>query len=73
MADEQGVPAFVVFSDATLLEMVRVRPATLDEMPGLIETLLGTHQGRLRLQEIHENCRKLMREIDAGEGLAATW
>lgn len=47
--------------------------ATLGEMPGLIEALLGTHQGRSRLQAIHENCRKLMREIDAGEGLAATW
>jgi len=30
IADEQGVPAFVVFGDAALREMCRVRPSTLD-------------------------------------------
>jgi ATP-dependent DNA helicase RecQ len=28
LAEERGVPAYVVFSDATLLEMVSIRPAT---------------------------------------------
>lgn len=32
LADEQGVPAYVVFSDATLEEMAILRPATLDQL-----------------------------------------
>jgi ATP-dependent DNA helicase RecQ len=32
LADERKVPAYVVFSDATLLEMVNVRPQTLIEL-----------------------------------------
>ena len=29
------MPAYVVFPDATLMEMARERPATLDEMAGI--------------------------------------
>ena len=32
LADEQGVPPFVVFSDATLRELARHRPSTLECM-----------------------------------------
>jgi len=32
LANEQGVPAYVVFDDATLRELARHRPATLDQM-----------------------------------------
>jgi len=32
LADERKVPAYVVFSDATLLEMVNARPQTLSEL-----------------------------------------
>jgi ATP-dependent DNA helicase RecQ len=32
LAREQGVPAYVIFHDATLLQMLRERPQTLDEM-----------------------------------------
>jgi ATP-dependent DNA helicase RecQ len=32
LADEQGVPAYVVFSDATLAAMAAVRPQTADEL-----------------------------------------
>ncbi len=32
LARDRKVPAFVVFADATLIEMARQRPATLDEM-----------------------------------------
>ena len=32
LADEQGVPAYVIFNDATLLEMVGRRPATAQEL-----------------------------------------
>jgi len=32
LAKEKNVPAYVVFPDATLMEMARMRPASLDEM-----------------------------------------
>ena len=32
LADEAGVPPYVVFSDATLRAMIRRNPQTLDEM-----------------------------------------
>ena len=32
LADEQNVPAYVVFSDATLVEMAARRPATYTEL-----------------------------------------
>ena len=32
LADRQGVPAFVVFNDATLVEMARRRPRSLAEL-----------------------------------------
>jgi ATP-dependent DNA helicase RecQ len=32
LAREQRVPAYVVFPDATLIEMARVRPSSLDQM-----------------------------------------
>jgi ATP-dependent DNA helicase RecQ len=32
LAREQGVPAYVIFHDATLLQMLRERPQTLDEL-----------------------------------------
>jgi ATP-dependent DNA helicase RecQ len=31
LADEMGVPAYIVFSDASLRDMARQRPQTLDE------------------------------------------
>jgi ATP-dependent DNA helicase RecQ len=32
LADERGVPAYVVFSDATLLEMAAEKPSSLGEL-----------------------------------------
>ncbi|MCZ6855683.1 MAG: DNA helicase RecQ [Gammaproteobacteria bacterium] len=32
LADEQGVPPYVVFHDATLMEMVRLRPSSAEEL-----------------------------------------
>ncbi|KQZ43230.1 DNA helicase RecQ [Duganella sp. Root1480D1] len=34
-AREHGVPAYVIFNDATLREIAKVRPGTLDEMRGI--------------------------------------
>nr|WP_109563126.1 DNA helicase RecQ [Jannaschia seohaensis] len=35
LAEAQGVPAYVVFNDRTLIEMAERRPATLDAMAGI--------------------------------------
>jgi len=35
LAEERGVPPYVVFSDATLREMVRLRPSTREEFLGV--------------------------------------
>jgi len=35
LADEQGVPPYVIFHDATLREMAQLRPATNNELLGL--------------------------------------
>ena len=35
MAKEQGVPAYVVFHDATLRDVVTRRPADLDQLAGI--------------------------------------
>ncbi|PFG61648.1 ATP-dependent DNA helicase RecQ [Thioclava sp. ES.031] len=35
LAEAQGVPAYVVFTDRTLIEMAEKRPGTLDEMAGI--------------------------------------
>jgi ATP-dependent DNA helicase RecQ len=54
LADERKVPAYVIFSDATLLELVRMRPQTLAEMihvSGVGPTKLERY-GRHFLQEI---------------------
>jgi ATP-dependent DNA helicase RecQ len=32
LAQEEGVPAYVIFADRTLIDMAEKRPATLDEM-----------------------------------------
>ena len=35
LAEERGVPAYVVFSDATLAEMAALKPRTLGELSGI--------------------------------------
>ena len=35
LAEEQGIPAYAVFPDRTLVELARARPASLSEMRGL--------------------------------------
>ena len=35
MAKEHNLPAYIVFHDATLAEMAREQPATLDELAGI--------------------------------------
>ncbi|MGI3170119.1 DNA helicase RecQ [Pseudooceanicola sp. C21-150M6] len=35
LAEAQGVPAYIIFNDRTLIEMAETRPGTLDEMAGI--------------------------------------
>ncbi len=54
MAKENGIPAYMVFSNATLIDMSIRKPATLDEMlevPGVGEKKLETY-GTAFLEEI---------------------
>lgn len=49
IADEMNVPAYIVFSDATLADMCKVRPTTLDEMlavSGVGQAKLGLYGER---------------------------
>ncbi|OIO53740.1 MAG: ATP-dependent DNA helicase RecQ [Proteobacteria bacterium CG1_02_64_396] len=54
LAEEQGIPPYVIFHDATLMEMVEAKPHTLDEMSeitGIGERKLELY-GRAFLQVI---------------------
>lgn len=48
MAEERNVPPYVIFSDATLEELARVRPTTLESM----STIKGV--GRIKLADLGE-------------------
>jgi ATP-dependent DNA helicase RecQ len=57
LADDEGVPPYVIFHDATLVEMLERRPQTLAEMgrvPGVGEHKLAQY-GRAFLQALAES------------------
>jgi ATP-dependent DNA helicase RecQ len=60
LADERQVPPYIIFSDATLRELARIRPTTLDSM----KQVYGIGANKLRdygnqfLQIILRNCRE---------------
>lgn len=59
LAEEQGVPPYVIFHDATLMEMMAQRPASLDEMAGIAgvgEARLGKY-GQAFLDVLSEYAR----------------
>jgi len=59
LADDQGVPPYIVFGDVTLREMAREYPeseAALREISGVGETKLRVY-GDVFLDEIREHCR----------------
>jgi len=69
LADERHVPPYIIFGDATLRELARVRPSTLEGM----RTLYGIGEAKLRdfgecfLQAIDHHCRDrgLTRDLSA--------
>jgi ATP-dependent DNA helicase RecQ len=70
LAEERGVPPYIIFSDATLRELARVRPSTLEKM----RFVYGIGEAKLRdfgerfLQAIDHHCRDrgLLRDQSAG-------
>jgi ATP-dependent DNA helicase RecQ len=66
LAEEQGVPPFVVFSDATLRELARRRPSSREHMRsvyGIGEAKLASF-GDLFLDCIKSHCREQDLEMD---------
>jgi ATP-dependent DNA helicase RecQ len=64
LAREQGVPPYVIFHDATLIDMVRLRPRDLDmlaEIPGVGASKL-TRYGAIFVAEIIAHDDPAMRE-----------
>jgi ATP-dependent DNA helicase RecQ len=62
LADESGVPPFVVFSDATLREMASIKPTDSEGL--LLISGVGTH----KLQRYGEDFLSVLRNYDGGNG-----
>ena len=60
LAREQGLPPYVIFHDATLLAMLRARPATLDEL----SEVQGV--GRTKLERYGDDFLDVLRRPDGG-------
>ena len=72
LASQDGVPAYVVFTDETLRELSRFRPGSLDtmsEIKGVGEKRLATY-GEPFLSAISKYCREA--SLDANVGSATT-
>ena len=59
IADTKGVPAYIVFTDATLIDMCKKRPATLDEM------LEVSGVGNVKLRQYGEKFLNLLKSYDS--------
>jgi ATP-dependent DNA helicase RecQ len=60
LADEQGVPPYVVFSDKTLVELSILKPSTRDEM------LTVSGIGEVKLERYAEPFLEAIREFPGG-------
>ncbi len=58
LAEERGVPAYVVFSDATLLEMAALRPSSRQELLGVAGV------GARKLERYGDRFLELLRALD---------
>ena len=70
LADQRGVPAYVLFSDATLRDMARLRPGSRDaflNVRGIGERKLAD-LGERFLEEISSYCRVNRLPLDAESG-----
>ena len=59
-AEERSVPPFVVFSDATLRDLSRVRPSTVDQLPAIrgIGAKKLAEYGDELIREINDYCQR---------------
>ncbi len=65
LAQDEGVPPYVIFHDATLAEMLERRPASLEEMASI--TGIGQH----KLEQYGEAFLEVLSELPAEEPRAA--
>jgi len=65
LADEQNVPPYVIFHDATLAEMVTVRPRTRSELLGL------TGVGKTKLEKYGDAFLRVIQTADDDAEIAA--
>ncbi len=74
IAQQRNVPAYVLFSDATLRDMARVRPSS----PNALLSVRGVGEKKLAdigqrfLDEIVNYCRENRLELDMGQPTAQT-
>jgi ATP-dependent DNA helicase RecQ len=70
IAAERGVPAYVVFGDATLRELARVRPASIDSFLNVhgIGQRKAADFGERFIRHLVNYCRKHDLETDVGVG-----
>jgi len=66
LADAQGVPPYVIFHDATLAEMIAVRPRTTSEMLGV------SGIGKTKLEKYGDEFLRVIRAAD-DDAEAAAW
>jgi len=66
LADAQDVPAYVIFSDATLAAMIEVRPRTPSELLGV------SGVGRTKLEKYGDAFLRVIRGAD-DDAEAAAW
>ncbi|MCC9644639.1 DNA helicase RecQ [Rhodopirellula sp. JC740] len=70
LASERGVPAYVIFGDAVLRELARIRPSSLAKLEGIRG--IGEHKrnefGQLFLDSIDEYCDQTSTDRDQANG-----
>jgi len=73
-AEEKGLPPFIIFSDATLRNLAKFRPTTLDNLlnvPGIGEKKSAEY-GEDFMQSIADYCREHRLLTDVGEEASST-
>jgi len=66
-AEAEGVPPYVIFHDATLMEMLRVRPSSLDEMTQVAGV------GQAKLERYGQQFLDVLNSLGQSEGKAESY
>ncbi len=62
LANEQGIPAYVIFHDSTLIEMANGKPGNLEDLQGI------SGIGKAKLKRYGEDFLAVIADFPAGEG-----